>query len=410
MDQAVNSGWFKNLSWLTTEKLARILLGFLLWAYLARVLPLDDLGKYSIAIAIVSILYCFTNPGVTGILTRDLINSPSNQEQILGSAFFIQLCGALLASLVAILLFQVIDFEKGVALYVAILSSTLFFRLSETSRCVFEVNENLQLYAKFELLLLLVFIGAKMVAAHHSQPVIAVILVSVIEAVCSSIFAVALVGRQYLQLSKLQVIATRVRHMFTEGLPLLFGMATSLLNMRMDQIMVGKILGVDQAGLYASASKVSEAWLVIPSIIGPLIYPKVIRLYSSSRIQYRQFIKRVLFMASLFAIVAATLISFLADLIIQVLYGEKFSGATSVLKILIWSGVPYIAFFVVTQIIQVKGLTKIIYFSSLLSLCCNFILNMTLIPSMGIVGGAVSTSIAAILGVSFSSLYVLLKK
>ena len=81
----------KNTIWLFGERGLQLLLALFVGVLLARYLGPEQFGIYNFTIAFISIFSSFTQLGLNGILTRDLVQKPEIKDNILGTAFVLRL-------------------------------------------------------------------------------------------------------------------------------------------------------------------------------------------------------------------------------------------------------------------------------------------------------------------------------
>ncbi len=110
------------------------------------------------------------------------------------------------------------------------------------------------------------------------------------------------------------------------------------LKMNLDNILVGKILGVTALGLYAIAFNIANFGAdyfgnKVYRVIYP-VYSKIQEDVSDLRIAFLKLLKYL----SLFAFPFCVVLVLLSGDILKFIYGDKWSGASSVLKILAWVG------------------------------------------------------------------------
>ena len=80
--------------------------------------------------------------------------------------------------------------------------------------------------------------------------------------------------------------------------------------------------------------------------------------------------------------------------IIKILFGAAYIKAVPVLQIYIWAGISVFLGVAVSQYLLAKNMAKITFYSTLLGAVVNIVLNLILIPKIGIAGGAVATFVA----------------
>jgi O-antigen/teichoic acid export membrane protein len=170
--------------------------------------------------------------------------------------------------------------------------------------------------------------------------------------------------------------------------PLIFASIASMINMRIDQVMLGNMTNFDIVGNYAAAIRISELWLMFPLLIGASIYPAIISARKVSFDFYRTRIITTIKYMAIFAIPFALLVTFLSDFIVSLLYAEQYKTAGSYLAIHIWSGLPYIIFFAYSRVIDIENIMIIHFYTAIFAIVTNLLLNNLFIPEYGGIGAA----------------------
>jgi O-antigen/teichoic acid export membrane protein len=183
-------------------------------------------------------------------------------------------------------------------------------------------------------------------------------------------------------------------HLLSSGWPLLLSGAAFFVLFKVDQVMIGKMLGEVQVGFYAAAAKLSEVWYFIPGILCTSLFPAIVNAKATGEALYRARLKNFyLLMAGL----ASTIILpvwLLAKPVILYLFGAEYLPAIPVLKIHIFSALGMFMSYAVTQYLVTENREKVVFFGNFLAMLVNVGLNFWLIPRLGIVGAAVATLVA----------------
>lgn len=176
---------------------------------------------------------------------------------------------------------------------------------------------------------------------------------------------------------------------------MLSGLAV-MIYIRIDQIMLGQMLGSDQVGLYAAATKISELWYFIPVLIVQSVFPAIIRSREQDQEQYHRRLQQLFVLLVGMAYPVALLITFMADWLIGLLYGVTYTQAGLVLAIHVWTGI-FVSLGVASGSWYVtENLTTLAFYRTLQGAAVNIVLNFILIEEYGITGAAVATLCAQI--------------
>ncbi|MDO8550967.1 MAG: oligosaccharide flippase family protein, partial [Ignavibacteria bacterium] len=87
--------YFKNTSWLLTERIVRLIFSFLINIYVIRYLGPDDFGLLSYAISFAALFTTLATLGLDSIIIRELVKEPEKRDSYLGSVFIMKIFGSL---------------------------------------------------------------------------------------------------------------------------------------------------------------------------------------------------------------------------------------------------------------------------------------------------------------------------
>lgn len=182
------------------------------------------------------------------------------------------------------------------------------------------------------------------------------------------------------------------------SLPLLFQNIAATIYIRIDQIMVGKMLGTAEVGIYSIAVTISELIYFIPGAITNAFYPKITDAKKNGG-DFKSVIVRIGQINVAVCVAFALFCSFVIPFLLPIVYGEAYSRAGTVIQIHSWAGV-FVGIGSATGMIFIfDGKQKRLLVSSVLATCLNIILNYLFIPLWGINGAASATLISYVFSV-----------
>jgi O-antigen/teichoic acid export membrane protein len=399
-----------NTGWLLGDKILRMGVGLLVGVWVARYLGPEQFGLMNYAMAIVALIGAVSGLGLNGIVVRDLVQKPDEADLTLGTAFLLQLIGGFLAFSLAVVAISVMRPTDNLArAMVAILGFALVFKATEVVKYWFEsqVKSKYTVWVENGTFLVLAAIRAGLILIHAS--LLAFVWAALVETVLAGIFLLLVYTRKAGRLSRWRASLARAKSLLMESWPLILGSMASMINMRMDQVLLGSMVNDTVVGNYSAAVRLAEMWLIVPSIIGSSIYPAIIAAKGKSEEIYRKRILQITKLMAAGVFPVAVIISLLSDQIVNLIYGQQFASAGNYLAIYIWTGVPYLVFFVLNQMFYIEGLLKVGFVVSIFAVTSNVLLNFILIPLYGGIGAAISTLITAV-GSTLLSLYILNSK
>jgi O-antigen/teichoic acid export membrane protein len=161
--------------------------------------------------------------------------------------------------------------------------------------------------------------------------------------------------------------------------------------LRIDVYMVAYFLGASETAFYVLALHFTELVLEIPQAIGLVLYPKLAAMAEERAHQLTaQACRRTLLVTAPVALLLATVGPYL----ITLWYGKPYAPAGAPLP---WAAVGVVAmsiFVTLTRDFTSRGRQQINIVAGTMALAGNVLMNIFLIPALGIVGAAIATAIS----------------
>lgn len=379
-----------NIAWLISDKILRMSIGLFVGIWVARHLGPENFGVLSYAGAIVALFTAISTLGLNSIVVRDLVTNPSEADETLGTAFVLQILGGFIAFIASLTTVAYIRPDEGaLKIIVAIFGFALVLKATDVVRYWYESRvqskyvvwiDNAAFIAVAITKMILIISGADLITFAYAALLEAGIVASLLLFIYSSHHG------HFLSQWKFQY--KRAKTLLLDSWPLISSGLATMLYMRIDQIMLGQILGNEAVGIYTAALRLSEIWYFVPVTIAASIFPSILRARNQSFALYNDYIKNTLELMMLLALALAVPVSFLSDYIILWLYGSKFDGSAEVLLIHIWTGLFVFSGVVGGRWFIAENLQKYTLYRTLAGCVVNILLNFLLIPKYGPVGSA----------------------
>lgn len=384
----------RNTFWLLAERIVRIAINFFVTIYLIKYLGPDNFGLLSYAISFVTILASFAALGMDSIIVRDLVSEENKSNAILGTSFYLRLVASIVSIIFIFIILSLSNEELSTSLLILVISTTTIFQSFNVIDLYFQakVQSKFTVYAQFTSLIIasalkiyLIIINADLIYFAYTI------------ALESFLFAIGLVV-----VYKIQVVGKHrwnfsfdlSKKLLKDSLPLLLAGVVVAIYMRIDQIMIKNMLDNSQAGYYSAAVKLCELWYFIPMALSNSVFPAIVNAKKTSEKNYRLRMQRFYDIMSWLSIGVSIPLTIFAPQIINLLYGAKFISAFPVLQIYIWSSVATFLGVASSQYLVTENLTKISFYRTFLGMIVNVLLNLILIPKIGIIGSALATLIS----------------
>jgi O-antigen/teichoic acid export membrane protein len=377
------------------DKIVRKAVGLLVGVLLARYLGPRLFGEFSYSIAFVMIVSPVAMLSLDVISIRRLVKDPSARNEVLGTSFVLMVIGgsiALALAIAAILLLRPED--RLVQWLVGILTAASIVQAFIAIEFWFEsqVQWKFTVYARTSAFLLLSFAKIGLILA--GAPLVAFAWAGFAETVAGSIGLILVYRRRGYSIRAWRFSRSMARSLLADSWPLIVSVFLTMVYMRIDQIMIGSMIGSRELGNYSVAVQVSEVWYFVPMVLCSSVFPAVIEAEAFSEELFYDRMQRLYNLMAFLTYAAAVPVALFSDEIIRLLFSADYADAAPLLAILIWTGV-FISFGAARNLLIVaKNWTRVNMVSIALGCAMNILLNTLLIPKHGAMGAVVATFIS----------------
>ena len=367
-------------------------LQLLIFITLARYLGTEQFGLLSYCFAINSIFIFFNTFGLESILVKRIHDHKHLAEVYLADVLLIRVFTSLV-SVFTINLVGLLLLAPNEHFFLFILSLYHLFLPIKAVENYLQAQQRSYIYSKVAISAILLGTVFRALGLYYQADALWFYIAYLVDAFALFILVLCLLYRERIEL-KFSLDYQRIKLFLREGYPLMLAGGIAFLYMKVDQIMLGKILGNDAVAIYVSATKLSEAWFFIGFSLIAVYFPVFLDHKKKSRKHYR--IALVNFGSKLIwlSILLALLVSIFSDFIITLLLGEVYLASADVLAITIWC-VPltYIGAITAKMFVADNQNTQVFH-RNLIGLMVNIGLNLWLIPAYGAIGAALASLIA----------------
>ncbi len=384
-----------NTGWLFADRILRMGVGLFVGVWVARYLGPEQFGLFNYVIAFVTLWTPLAALGLDSIVVRALVRDPHAQNDILGTTFFLKLFGGTLTFLAA--LGAIVLLRPGNSLdhwLVGIIAAGMLFQAFDTIDFWFQsqVQSKYTVYARN--LSFLLFALIRVVLIQKRAPLIAFAWAGMAEIAIASIGLIVVYHATGKRLKAWKVSIARAKSLLRDSWALILSGIAIMIYMKIDQIMLGEMLGNQSVGVYAAATKVSEIWYFMPMAISSSVSPAILSAKEISQSAYTQRLQSTFNLLVILACSLSLPISLLSPFIISVLYGADYASSSQVLAVHIWASV-FVFLGVGREIwIVSEGLMTVSFLTTLLGAIINVLMNLYLIPTYHELGAAIATLVA----------------
>jgi O-antigen/teichoic acid export membrane protein len=378
-----------NIAWMLVERVIVALAVLASNIYVVRSLGVSRFGELSYLLAILGLVVVAADFGLRRVL---LVSFGGSASGALVSATL------LLKTVVAVLL--------GAACYVAFLQSGDAGFLAMVLFCVFAPLEvyafvmqaelRNDLLAKIRTGLALAGAGARVWLCLEGMGSVNILLLThVVQSVLLTLAAWAWTASDAkktwrVSFSHFSRVWRLSRIVFSKSIYFFFSVLIIQAHYRVDQIMISKIAGSAELGMYSAAYKLVEQLLMVPAIISAVLLPQM-ALNRKNRELTKDRLSMIYGTTILASVAVAIPVMLMADPLIRLAFGAEFAAAGGVLFYLML-GVPFLFLANMSGLyFTVFGQERQAFIRNLGGLAVNVALNLVMIPRYGATGAALST-------------------
>ena len=395
----------KNISWLSIEKLFRVIFGITIGVWVARYLGPKNFGMLSFACSIVGILTVISSLGLQQIVFKEILRNKSQKNVAMGTAFLLRMIGTgfVLLGLHVLFPFMRVD-DPTVGLLIYILSFSLLCKDFFIIGIHFQ-SKVLSKYAVLSGLLSLIICSLIRVFLILNQyPLVYFAIIILLDTVLQAVFFIIFYTKDNQSVLKWKADLTMGKKFLSHCWPFLFSGIISTIHMKIDQIILQEMIGAMAVGYYAVAERISGSAIYIPITISSSFLPTIINARMRNQREYTIKIQKLFdFMIISCLIIGLPIIVFSKE-IITLLYGQEFITSAKILSIYV-----ICIFFIAVESVHRKwliseNLERYIFFVHLIGIIANICFDIILIQFYGVIGAAYGTLLAYIFSFFFSAL------
>jgi len=386
----------KNTFWLAVAEGVTRFLKLILIIYVARILGATEYGKFTFALAFVSLFAVFSDLGVSSITTRELAREKEKEKEfpailslklVLSIGTLILIClGSFFITLDPII--RGIIWILGIYIIVSSFSGIIY--------AFFQARQKMEYEAWAKILQALVVTGAGFFVILNFPSVKNLSFSFLFAALAALIFILFFFHFKIHQL-RLSFNKTIWRNILAMSWPLaLAGMMGSICA-NTDSAMMGYWGQIIQTGWYNAAQRIVAVSLIPAGLITASLFPALSKFFGQSKEKFQKgwnyFMETMIFLAVPLVIGGIVL----ASKIIDFVYDPSYLYSVLAFQILIATGGVVILSTPFSQVLVVSNQQKKAFWIVVFGAVTNVILNFILIPKYSLYGAALTSLTASLL-------------
>jgi O-antigen/teichoic acid export membrane protein len=388
---------FRNILKLSVGDFIAKALNFIAFVYLARTLGVESYGVLELAIAIQVYLLLAGDAGLELWATREAARGGSDVHELISRVLSIRVLLAL-ASFAALALCLALTPPSpqypGLRQLVLLFGLTIFPQ-AVGLKWLFMGRERMSRVAAGLILAQIAFSVAVLLIVRSPSSVVWVPVVRTIGDAAMTAYFWLLFLRTHGRILPRFTLRNATRAL-RPALTLGAAHGLALLSFNFDSIMLGMMTDAAAVGWYAAAYKPVTVVLAMPVTYFVGLFPALSRTHHHDPEQFRRIVTGSLRLATLFAVPVGVCGTFLAEPIIQFLFGAAYAPSVGAFRVLTWAAVLVILRGTFRQALNAAERQDLDLRCATIATALNILLNLVLIPRHGILGAAAATVVSEI--------------
>lgn len=403
--QAISTDFIIKISQTFGTRIILIFLALIINVIVSRALGPEGRGLYAVAITVGSVGVQLGNLGLHASNTYFVAKNPEWLPKLLSNSLLFGFCfGGLISLIIWIFFLFVPGFAplSSFLLLLALLWIPLGLAYLLLQNLLIGIQD-ISSYNKIDLITRILTLALLVIALFFNLIDIQIyLIIGIISVLMAFIFSLKTLSKHVLKIPFPSFIL--VKKGFQYGFKAYLAALFSFLVIRSDIFIVLKIIGEEAAGYYSLAVSLIDMIYILPVVVGNMLFPI---LSSMDSIQEKWlFTKKVTIILSYIMVIITFSSLLFGRFLIKLLYGIEYLPATEAFYWLL----PAVIFLsintIFTNYFASIGMPYVTVYSPFIAFIVNLILNLLLIPKIGIIGASISSTIAYSAMFIFSILYI----
>lgn len=392
-DQQAFEKYLKNTGWLFFGRVGSLAIKMVVSIILANYLGSGQNGIINGGIAYIYFFSAIATLGLDQYIVKELHQYPENRNAILGTSFWMKVIAGLFCIPLIFTAYQIYPARATPYSYVFVLSFTGVVQAFNVIDSYFQSQVRSKYIMQVQVIGNILSVVIKVSMILLKLPLIYFIYAYLFDIVILSAGYFITYQRKDRSIFNWSFNRPLAAKLLGFSWPLIISGIMVSLYMKIDQLMLQNMISVKEAGAYATVAMFSEAWNFIPLVIVSSLFPAILNARRDDINRYKKRVQHLYDLMVYISVPTALVITFASPLIYK-LFKHEYAYAAPVLSVHIWSGVFVFLGVASSQQLITENFNKITFIRTGFGAVVNILLNLVLIPRMGMMGAAVATLVA----------------
>ena len=389
--------FLSNTFWILAGQVVKMIISLFVSLLTARYLGPSNQGVITYVASYITFFTSLIGLGLNGVIIHEFVNQQKDEGKILGTAIALRFASSVISFVAFMALIYCIDSNDNTIVIVAFLQAIqLPFLCFDTINYWYQAKLLSKYPSIIQTLAYVITSAYKVYLLCTGKNVLwFAFSISLDIMIMAAMYFFMYLRHKTQKLSFSVVIAKRL---IKSGTPFILANMMVVIYGQMDRIMIKQMLGsTTEVGLYSTAITVCSLIGFIPSAILDSARPLIAEVKKADeeeyKLRFRQLVAGLMWICFLYS----AFITVFSNPLLNLMYGDAYLGANICLKIAVW----YTAFSYIGSArsfwLICENKKRYVFYFSALGAALNLILNLILIPFLGINGAALATLVTQIM-------------
>ncbi|MEM6766868.1 MAG: flippase [Bacteroidota bacterium] len=325
--------YFFNTFWLFAEQAQKLVLAFAVGVFVARYLGPTEYGKFSYAQGFVGLFAVLSQMGLNSIVVRDIVRKRYDNQELLGAAWLLQFLGGILTLSISSLGLLFLNAGVEVKYMVVLIASAEIAKSLNVIKLYFEANVKTKYLAKVSLFQSLLTAVVKILLIVFKANVIWFGFVVLLDASFAAVGLIIVYRIAEGKISHWTIKKYTLVRLLKDSWPMIFYGLALQIQAKIDQVMLGNMVGEEEVGYYSVALKIIEIFVMFPFVLVKSLAPSITEAKEKSKELYERRLLNLYRLFFLIFLVYGGTIYLVSEPMIVIVYGEEFREAGILLSL-----------------------------------------------------------------------------
>jgi O-antigen/teichoic acid export membrane protein len=387
----------KNTGVLIFADITSKLFSLILVIYIARFLEDVGYGKYSFALAFTALFAVLINLGLNMLTIREVARDKNLAGKYLGNIVVIKVPLSIITFCLIVFIINMMHYpaDTTMAVYLAGIS-VILTSFSQLFRSIFVAFERMEYEAFLNIVKTIITVSLGLLVLFSGYGLIELVSVFVVAGLVDFCLSIFITLRKFVK-PKIEIDLDFWKRSILTALPFALLSVVSIIYLRIDTVMLSVMKGDEVVGWYSAAYTILLAMLFIPEIFSYAIFPSMSKFFVSSKDALKTTLEKsskYLFIIGLPTMLGLIL---LADKIVLIIYGIKFTNSIIALQILsLYLPLRFVNYILARTLYSIDKQMSVAL-TVTITAAANVVLNLFLIPILSFIGAAIATVLTEII-------------